>query len=343
MPGLLGVGGVVDLGRVAVPLGPAQVHPHQHLGEVGGVDPAGLGADGDQRVALVVLAGQQRPDLEGADVAVEVRPLGVGLDHELVRVGARLLVDHLVERREVVQARAERLGPLEVGLLVGEVAGQLLRGLDVVPQVGRRDLRLQLGDLAPQTVEVHRRLDAVEAGGEVLQFGRGRIVHGAQSNPGPTPHPRVRAGRGGAVGRGGRSGGRGGRSASERRRPDVGRQQRAVAAMERGRGRAVATRSVVGGPVLGEDVAAELVARGPPDRVGVVDPALGVVPLGEQPGALEPVVVRLAALGAAGPREVHAVEARRRRTAPAPAPRARAASGRRRPRAGPAAPPAGTR
>src|SRR5665647_320006 len=55
-PGLLGVGGVQDLGRVAVPIRPAQVHPHEHLGEVRRIDTAGAGADRDDGLALVVLA-----------------------------------------------------------------------------------------------------------------------------------------------------------------------------------------------------------------------------------------------------------------------------------------------
>jgi hypothetical protein len=63
-PGFLGVGDVVDLGWVAVPLSPPQVHPHEHLGPIGGVHSAGLGADGHQGIPLVVLAGQQRPDLQ---------------------------------------------------------------------------------------------------------------------------------------------------------------------------------------------------------------------------------------------------------------------------------------
>ena len=46
--GLLGVGRVEDLGRVVVALGPAQVHPHQHLGPVGGVGAAGAGVDRDR-------------------------------------------------------------------------------------------------------------------------------------------------------------------------------------------------------------------------------------------------------------------------------------------------------
>ena len=72
--GLLGVGGVEDLDGVLVLLGPAQVHPHQHLGEVGGVDAAGAGADGDQRLAGVVLAGQQGADLERLDRLLAAEP-----------------------------------------------------------------------------------------------------------------------------------------------------------------------------------------------------------------------------------------------------------------------------
>ena len=71
-PGLLGVGGVEDLDGVLVALGPAGVHPHQHLGEVGRVDAAGAGADRDERVAHVVLAGEQGADLERLDGLVDL-------------------------------------------------------------------------------------------------------------------------------------------------------------------------------------------------------------------------------------------------------------------------------
>ena len=67
-PGLFGVGGVVDLGRVAVPLRPAQVHPQQVLREVGRVGAAGLRVDRDQRLPGVVLAGQQRAHLQLVDL-----------------------------------------------------------------------------------------------------------------------------------------------------------------------------------------------------------------------------------------------------------------------------------
>jgi hypothetical protein len=62
------------------------------------------------------------------------------------------------------------------------------------------------------------------------------------------------------------------------------------------------------GAVRGEHVESEVRRRIPPYRVGVVGPALGVVPLDEQPRALEPVVVRGAALGGAGSGEVDGVQ-----------------------------------
>src|ERR1700712_3037012 len=65
---------------------------------------------------------------------------------------------------------------------------------------------------------------------------------------------------------------------------------------------------VVVGTVAGEHVEPEVVAGGPPHRMRVVDVALGVVPFGEQPRALQSVVVRLPPFRAARPREVHVVE-----------------------------------
>ena len=63
---LFGVGGVHDLRRVAVTLGPAQVHAQEDLGEVGGVHAARAASDRNDGVALVVLTVQQRADFEVA-------------------------------------------------------------------------------------------------------------------------------------------------------------------------------------------------------------------------------------------------------------------------------------
>ena len=86
--GLLGVGGVEDLDGVLVALGPAGVHPHQHLGEVGRVHAAGARTDRHQGVADVVLAGQQGAHLEDLDGLVDPVQLGLGLGHG---VGVALL------------------------------------------------------------------------------------------------------------------------------------------------------------------------------------------------------------------------------------------------------------
>jgi hypothetical protein len=85
-----------------VPLGPAQVHPHEHLGEVGRVDAAGAGADRHDRLALVVLTGEQRPDLELTDVLLQRGELALGLGHRF-RVAA-VLGPHLDEGFEVLDA-----------------------------------------------------------------------------------------------------------------------------------------------------------------------------------------------------------------------------------------------
>ena len=143
--GLLGVGDVVDLDRVLVPLGPAQVHAHEHLGEVGGVDTAGLRADGHQRLAGVVLAGQQGADLELVDLLAQRDQLALGLG-QAGRVA--LLLGQLVQHAGVVEPAAQLLDPAQVALQVGQPGGELLGALDVVPQVGRGGLLLQLGDLA---------------------------------------------------------------------------------------------------------------------------------------------------------------------------------------------------
>jgi hypothetical protein len=85
--GLLAFLLVDDLGLPAMALvGPAEVHPEQHLGPVGGLGPAGSRADREDRRASVVLTGEQqrRPlapevGLEGRGLALELRvELGIG-------------------------------------------------------------------------------------------------------------------------------------------------------------------------------------------------------------------------------------------------------------------------
>ena len=80
---------VVDhLALEAAALGPAQVHPQQHLGPVLRLGAAGAGMDGDDRVLAIVLAAEHLLDLAGLHFLVErlerLRELGV---HRLAGLG----------------------------------------------------------------------------------------------------------------------------------------------------------------------------------------------------------------------------------------------------------------
>ncbi|MGD0248125.1 MAG: hypothetical protein ABSB75_03645 [Candidatus Limnocylindrales bacterium] len=78
---------VEDLGREAVAFGPAQVHPQEHLGPVGGLGPAGPGADGQQGISSVVLAAEEQVPSGYGIFAVElVRLLGDVLEETLIVV-----------------------------------------------------------------------------------------------------------------------------------------------------------------------------------------------------------------------------------------------------------------
>ncbi len=69
MPGLVAGLQVDDLALEAAALGPAQVHPEQHLGPVLGLGAAGAGMDGDDRVLPIVLAAEHLLDFAGVDLS----------------------------------------------------------------------------------------------------------------------------------------------------------------------------------------------------------------------------------------------------------------------------------
>ena len=91
-------------------LGPPDIHPHQHLGPVGGVHPARAGTDGDQRLALVVLAREQGAHLGGLDVGAQRLELGVGLG-ERVGLRRRLLLPRPPARRAPAGRRGAAAAP----------------------------------------------------------------------------------------------------------------------------------------------------------------------------------------------------------------------------------------
>ncbi len=163
---LFGVGGVEHLDAVVVLLGPADVHPHQHLGPIGGVDATRTGADGDDGLALVVLAGQQGPDLHLFDVGLQRFEFGVGLGELVV---ATLFGRQFVEHRQILEAAAQAFDATQFTLGVGEFTGDALGVALVVPQIGGvGGLVFELLDLRAQPIDVehslHRRQGGVEGG-----------------------------------------------------------------------------------------------------------------------------------------------------------------------------------
>src|SRR5664279_1396867 len=111
--GLFGVGRVVDVDRVAVTVRPPRVHAEQHLGEVGRVDAAGFRTDRDQGVALVVLARQQRANLERLDLRLDLVDLAANL---VDGTGVGLLLGQIDEHTEVVETHAKAHDALHLGL-----------------------------------------------------------------------------------------------------------------------------------------------------------------------------------------------------------------------------------
>ena len=142
--GLLRVGRVIDLGGVAVALGPAEVHPHEHLREVGGVDATGLGADGHEGLADVVRAGEQGADLELADrlaQATSSASASASIEESLSDSASSYMT------RDVVEAAAQALDALDLVLGVRERRVDGLRVLLVVPEVRGGGLLVEVGQL----------------------------------------------------------------------------------------------------------------------------------------------------------------------------------------------------
>ena len=72
-------------------------------------------------------------------------------------------------RRDVVEPAAQLLDPAQVALQVGQLRGDRLGGLDVVPEVGRGGLLLEVGDLAAHVVDPQDGLDRLQSRVEFVQ------------------------------------------------------------------------------------------------------------------------------------------------------------------------------
>jgi len=147
------------------------------IGEVGGVDATGAGADGDDGLALVELAVEQGANLEFADGLRQLRELALGFGH---RVSVVLLGTHLDEGLEVVDRGVHVLDAVLLGVRARQGGGDLLGRFDVVPQVGGGRLLLEVGDLLLQLLEVEHLAHGRHRRAQVLDFGRKVDSHAFQ-------------------------------------------------------------------------------------------------------------------------------------------------------------------
>jgi hypothetical protein len=100
---------------------------------------------------VVVRTRQERRELDGLDVPLEVLEPGRELPREL-RVG--LALEELVGGLEVAQRALEPFVAVDLLLEAGEPLRQLLASCGVVPELGVRCLALEVGELRALAVDV---------------------------------------------------------------------------------------------------------------------------------------------------------------------------------------------
>ena len=133
---------VEDLGAEAMALGPAQVHPQEHLGPVGGFGAARAGADRQQGVATVVLATEEEVPSGDGVLGVELGGLGGDVRQEalvaFILPQLQQLEGGLGARFEVAPQRQLLAQPLCL-------PQHLLRGALVIPETGLTVARVEGG------------------------------------------------------------------------------------------------------------------------------------------------------------------------------------------------------
>jgi hypothetical protein len=122
-------------------LGPAEVHPEEHLGPVGCLGAACAGADREDRRPLVVLAIEEQLRPLSGEVPFEGRVFPIELGAEL---GIVRLLQELDGGLEVGRAGEETGPQLDLGTEAVGLSEDLLGAALVVPEAGFAGQRLQL-------------------------------------------------------------------------------------------------------------------------------------------------------------------------------------------------------
>ena len=139
--GLLPRRGLEELGLEPAPLGPAEVHAQEHLPPVLRVGPPFPRVDRDDRVARVVLAGEERLLLQPVELQLQARD---ALGHLVQLAVVRGERDELVQVGRLLREAVVALAPAREARVLGR---DLCRLLLVVPEAGRGHGLLELAEL----------------------------------------------------------------------------------------------------------------------------------------------------------------------------------------------------
>jgi hypothetical protein len=125
-----------------VALGPAEVHPQEDLGPIGGLGAAGSGADGQESIALVVLTAKEQIAACNAVLGFEGGSLAGDVDQEALVI---LFLGESEQLQRRLGARFQVSPELEFFAKALGFAKRLLRTPLVVPETRLADGSVQLG------------------------------------------------------------------------------------------------------------------------------------------------------------------------------------------------------
>src|SRR5918999_2382446 len=156
--GLLALGVLDDLEPEAPALGPASVHPGEHLGPILGVHAPLARVYGEDGVALVVLPGEEPCHLLFLEHPLDPPQLLLDLREEI-----SVFVGELEQLPGVGEAPAQALQKLDASLDPREAGRDLLGLLRIIPEARAAHPLAELRSLAPQALNVEERLQFREA------------------------------------------------------------------------------------------------------------------------------------------------------------------------------------
>jgi hypothetical protein len=162
---LLALGVLDDLEIESPALGPAPVHPGEHLGPILGVHAPFAGVYGQDGVSLVVLSGKESRHLLLLEYLLDPPELLLNLGEEV-----SVLVRELEQLLGVREDQAQTLQKADPIFHPREAGRDLLGLLCVVPETRTAHLLAELRSLASQALNIEERLQLREALFELRGF-----------------------------------------------------------------------------------------------------------------------------------------------------------------------------